>query len=217
MSFYKGNEHIAETIWKSWTSLFEHYPDEVNTIPRIGDGVAFLNENTISAAKFHLQLNFHINDSPYMMAWYIISFFIMLFCTYYIVERNYIIREGRTERMEAQGIKAGNILLFQFIAMSPILTILSCDYGRTIMYCVTSAILLSYIIERYKFVVHTPSWLENVSAKFEVICSNKKYISSPWMYILVVCLYPMGYFGGVRFPIDTLVKRMAGYIYNCLF
>lgn len=217
VSFYKGNELVAETIWKSWTSLFEHYPDEANITSQIGDGVAFLYENTISATKFHLQLNFHINDSLFMMIWYVCSFFILLFCTYYLTERNFLIKEGKIERIESQGIKAGNILLFQFLAMLPMLTIFSCDYGRTIMYCVTSSILLSYVLTKYNYVFYTPSWLENVSEKFDVVCGDKRYMSSPWMYILVVCLYPMGYFGGMLFPIDTLVKRMVGYVYHSMF
>lgn len=216
VSIYKGNELMADAIWKSWESLFERYPDEINNTP-IGDGVEFLDEDILSATKFHMELNFHINDSLYMMVWYIISFFILLFCTYYLVERNFIIRKGKLERNDLQGIKAGNILLFQFCSMFPMLTIFSCDYGRTIMYCVTSTILLAYIIEKYKFVVHAPSWLENLSAKFEAVCSNKRYMSSPWMYLLIVCLYPMSYFGGVRFPIDTLVKRIVGYIYHSMF
>ena len=218
VSIYKGNGHIPEIIWKSWASLFVHYPDEMGGTPQIGHGVAFLYENSISAAKFHLRLNFHIDDSPYMMIWYVISFFILLFCTYYLVERNFIVRRGNVERMESQCIKAGNILLFQFLAMLPMLTVFSCDYARTIMYCVASTIFLTYIIEKQKFVVYTPSWLENVSAKFEAVCSNKRYMSSPWSYMLIVCLYPMSEFGGVLFlPVNSSVKRVIGYVYHSIF
>lgn len=212
VSYYKGNMQVAQLIWNSWDSLFKDYPIYGHNSVVMGNSVRFLNENLVSAAIFHLNSNFRVNKSAYIFLWHLLSFILLLMSTYFLVERHGDMGGAKKSK---DRILVGNILLLQFVFMIPMFTVLSCDYARTIMYCVASSIFLAYTLRKENMKICIPSCVYDVSQKIERLCLKYKYLSSPWTYLIIACMYPMSYVGsGPRFPIDCMIKKTIGLIYH---
>lgn len=209
----KGTGNISYDIWTSWTPLFRTYP-ESNSLPCIGEGVAFLERKFPSTAGFHLELNYCIwGYSLTLCLQRIFSVIITLFATYFLLTYNpYINLKNRTVIINKRtGI--GLILLIQYFSMIPMFTILSCDFGRTILYCVISSTIAYYFIKRNNIQIHTPRILSKYPALFFY---NSQHISHNvlWIYLLTILLYPIRAFGGIVFPDDCYINKLIHFIYT---
>lgn len=195
----KGNPETAQTIWNSWIPIFENYPDD--SLTRMGLGVEFLGRESIGTMFYHLNLNFQYTKGLGATLLSITSMLLTLLCTYYIVMMNpWINIKNRTISTAGDNTQTGNLLLFQFVAMLPMFTGLSCDGGRTIMYSVASALFMHLALKENGLSLKETYLIGDFSTKFSRIASTNRYLSSYWMYVLVVLLYPLNAWGATVIP-----------------
>lgn len=191
----KGTPGCASTIWHSWDNLFNKYVENGYDTETIGEGVEFLEHSMTSAFKFHLNKNFLFVDfSPSIESICpFLTFLLVLILTYYLTTRFFAIdTENKRVALNKQHKSISTILLIEFIAMLPMFTVLSCDYGRTITYCVVIALMLSGLMHRFN--VSLEKDIPLVSS-FSTMIQNKidktPILNSVWIYLLTLLIYPM--------------------------
>lgn len=202
---------VASDIWESWMPAFIEYPERQG-IPRIGNGVAFLNNDLMNAIHFHLEENYHIfSHSLSTCLQRILSVGIALTATYFIMKYNLRMDLKNKEVYIENRSGIGIIVLIQFIAMIPMFTILSCDFGRTILYCVVSTIFIYYAIDVNKISINCQPIIQKKTFSLDNSIINNRYIL--WLYIITVSFYPIRAFGGIEFPIDCFLNKFRWFVF----
>ena len=203
----RGSVSAAHDIWNSWEPLFTAYP-ESDIRPDMGYGVAFLQNGFIGTAKFHLDCNFKIaGDSLFRCLVYIVSFIIALSFSIFLLSHNPHLNLKQKSIELKRNRNIGTILIIQFVAMAPMFTILSCDYGRTFPYCIVSSIFVYYFILKNNLQLYLPKIFSNkpIWSQLQEVSVNHNIL---WLYILVVLCFPIRFWGGVVFPIDCLINKL---------
>lgn len=102
-------------------------------------------------------------------------------------------------------------MLFQLVMMLPMFTVLSCDYGRTIPYCMYTTFMLVHLMDRYQLRFSLP-WLGSCVLDAGRTLKNRyPALSSPWLYFSIVLLTPMrSHF--CPHPLDNVVGRWIEWI-----
>lgn len=139
---FKGTASQTDAVWHSWTPLFNYLNIEQPEIPK---AISFLSksENTTSVFLHHLRINYGIDSdwiigfNPNLVFSSILFFIGIYFLTLTIPQRCYIRESNKI---------LSNLYLFQFACLIPMFSILSCDFGRTILYVVFTSYYLLYLI-----------------------------------------------------------------------
>lgn len=162
---WKGNDDVAYTVWHSWDAAFKIYPDATLATGQISGAISFLGVSLEEAAKFHIGLNFLQDDDMHSTLWHIASFLLMLTLLFYMTIRNPQISVWPA-KVDSSVVRPllGNLMLVQIVGMLPLLTVLSCDYGRTVLYCAVPPIFMYYLLLRFGVRLHCPDRIPNVSA-----------------------------------------------------
>ena len=213
-SVFKGTNKIATTIWDSWMPAMKCYPDRGETSGKIGDGVAFLSNSTMDAINLHLKYNFQVQEHNFFLTlWCILSLLLMMTIMYYIIIKNpHVDSKCKSVTIPEGHFRMGNMLLIQYLMMLPMLTVLSCDYGRTIMYCTVSVIVMEFALRKNEISVTCPKGLGNTS---KLVCKwfNKKRIgNSGWLYLACVVMFPISKYCYIHFPNDCLAIRIVSMV-----
>lgn len=145
---FKGSSTIPDVIWQSWYEVFRAYPESNVPLSElcsdIGQGVVSLSWTTLDTMLFHLNVNcfgyFSANRYVILSAG-ILLWLWMLLGNYYIVSRLNTISFRKDATALHTETETGNTLLVQCLFMMPLLTVLSCDFGRTIPYWVLSSLM----------------------------------------------------------------------------
>lgn len=206
VSIFKGNADISANIWNSWKDLFTNYPD-TSSPQEIGDGVFWLSKNLDFATSFHLSANFRTHyHNIFIISYCIAGLLSLLLMTLYLVIKNPSLQRLQFN-YERSHYLLGLILAFQFLAMTPMFTILSCDYARTVLYCVVSTILY------YNFLVQNPvhtksctlissiyhhSPIQSVITQLKNYCPKKHH----YIYPIILLIYPIHITGCIHIPMD---------------
>lgn len=183
---FKGDLTIAETIWKSWESIFKEYPSDYSS-STIGEGVGALAWEATNTFADHLSSSYMGFYSPsYARIPIVLTNFI---ATYFIISRVNTINMGLTHKKQMDNVTMSNIAIIQFFALLPMYTFLSCDWGRTIPYWVISSLFFYHIFKdvNYEF----PRFITHISRKMQNLISENFVFSSPYTYILLVFLIPI--------------------------
>lgn len=203
---------VANDIWESWMPAFVAYPEKQG-IPRMGNGVAFLNNDLMSAIHFHLDENYYIySHSLFLCIQRILSVGIALTATYFIMKFNLHIDFKKKEVYIEKMNGIGNIVLIQFIAMIPMFTILSCDFGRTILYCVVSSLFIYYSIDINKISTICQPLISKTTTMLSLDNPIIKSRYMLWLYIITVSFFPIRAFGGIEFPIDCFLNKIRWFV-----
>ena len=206
VSVYKGNWNVATSIWQSWMPMFLEYPD--STTPLMGLGVEWLySRSVIEASKFHLDWNFMTHQGTLVdVIRCMLTLCLTFACTYFVVLRSHFFNfRKKCLENHHHGITVGNILLLQFVFMIPMFTILSTDYGRTILYCVVSSIFIAAQLRLKGIALHIP--LLNISERIDRFVSHNKILSSYWTFYLVIMLFPIRTWHYITLPNDMFLYK----------
>ena len=202
--FMKGSESIAQEIWESWTPIFLAYP-ESDALPEVGCGVAFLQRGVLSTAGYHLELNYCIWGYPLIVCIQrIIGVLISLYIIYFLFTYNPRIDFKKMDVSIGKQNGISNILLVQYFFMIPMFTILSCDFGRTIPYCVISSLFAYYHLIQNNICIHLPHFVSRLS----IFSYNKQYDLNKallWLYFTMVMFFPIRGAGGIEFPGNSYI------------
>ncbi len=197
----RGNENVATEIWKSWENTIITYPDGFSTansvidavtpsylsthsvsLINIGEGVNALTWNTIETFYTHFFGNYIGMHYPYVRA---IKKILYIAGTYYLVTRINTVNPRFSYPLKSvDTIKMSNILLFQFIFMLPLFTILSVDWGRTLPYWVFSSLFAYHFFDRIDIPI-----INRISIKFQQKLENT-FCNNPYVYLVVLISIP---------------------------
>lgn len=197
----KGDSDISQIIWHSWHDAFRMYPD--NSMQEIGEGVKFLSNRMEDAFLMHLDMNFQYQKGFLYILWSILSLAATIWCTYFLLVLNPHI-DLRTKSITRPNNNAtlGCIVLFQHLVMVPMYTVLSCDYGRTIMYSVISSILMLYVLKTNN--IRIPAFEHTTTGIMLPDKDRAAWLYSYWFYTVVVLFFPLTACGSINIPFNSL-------------
>lgn len=182
----KGDIHVAEAIWNSWKEVFDAYPS--GQIPvEMGQGVQALAWDSNSTFIKHFQSLYFGQLNIVYWRPLIVLFFLL--STYYLLTRINSVNMGLYKVKAMNHIYISNVAIIQFIAMLPMLTILSCDWGRTIPYTVVSSLFFYHIYRDCN--IRFPDPISNLSSRTQQYISNSRLLSSPYTYIILIIITPV--------------------------
>ncbi len=197
----RGDAAMAQTIWQSWEPCFLRYPYPSDN-SGIGLGVEALGWNVFDTFAFHLRLAY-VGIKPSLLTIPLICY--MLAGTYYLMVCHDVAkvpfwpRRPENPVVPAKGSADGevqssamlglsNVLLFQFVAMLPMFTVLSCDWGRNItLCCVSTFFMLHFFPNAGNQIPH----LAKVSKPLLSLFDRHRWLRSPYLYVFVALTIPM--------------------------
>lgn len=196
----KGNLNIGQTIWDSWADCMRTYPDGTGS-SEMGYGQLALGWTMPSAFMYHLRVGY----MGYYFSWQTIpSIVFILVATYYLVVCMNVVRMPFFPLGKIDSKALSNVLLFQFLVMLPMFTVLSCDWGRNISLCVISAFFLVYFFpEASKRLL----WIDGLSERLLRLIDRWLFLQSSATYLLVVFLLPLPICEAPHFQ-DALIARL---------
>ncbi|MBQ0075462.1 MAG: hypothetical protein KBT34_14880 [Prevotella sp.] len=215
ITLMKGNEEIANSIWRSWSNLFVRYPEE--NIPDIGAGVRWLTNGIKDTTEFHLDLNFQMHLGILAITKNIIMLLITLFTTYFLMLRNLYVDFCNKRIIYSENNTAiANTLLIQLFFMTPMFIFLSTDYPRTILYCVVTSVFIVYSLKKYNLTIYYPKTGSDISLNINKYVERSNIYSNPCFYFSIVLLYPISQFGYIRLPYDCLLYKYLSFVKYCI-
>lgn len=207
----KGNRDIASSVWQSWNDLFVMFPEE--RMPYMGEGVRWLTCDTKEVALLHLDMNFQTHSGLLGVAKCFLLLSVTLFFTYFITLRNlYVDISKKRLTISSNNSSIANILLLQFIFMIPMLTFLSTDYPRTIMYCVVTSVFVVYSMKRHNVEIYCPKRCLNISLCINQYINKSRLLRNPWVFFIFIICYPISFFGCISLPGNILIYKYLSYI-----
>ena len=201
---FKGNQETANIIWNSWNKIFIAFPDNDNTTS-IGDGVNALSWGAQETFINHLKAGYIGTNSPSFIRIPIVLFNIL--AAYLLVTRINTIDMGIYKNKQMNHVLMSNVLLIQVVAMIPMFTVLSCDWGRTIPYWLLSSLFFYHIFkdEKIEFLHH----LTKTSQITQNYISYNPLLRNKYTYLLLVLLSPIP---GACAPFDSANTFQQGFI-----
>ena len=201
---FKGNQETANIIWNSWNKVFIAFPSNDSTTS-IGAGVDALSWGGQETFINHLKAGYIGSNTPSLMRIPIVLFNFL--AAYLLVSRLNTIDMGIYKNKQMDHLLMSNILLIQFIAIIPMFTILSCDWGRTIPYWLISSIFFYHIFKNEK--IEFMYQLTKVSQKIQNHISRNSILHNKYIYLLLVLLSPIP---GACAPFDFGNTFQQGFI-----
>ena len=127
-----------------------------------------------------------------------------LFFIYYLASRIlFVFRTPRSELQNNDKTLLSSILVFQFIMLIPMFTVLSCDTGRVVLYWLSSSYIFFLLIPREVLGSIFPQWflrsVNIVNEKIDTLLLPTKGFMA--LLILFVTITPVFFF------IDVAMRR----------
>ncbi len=208
---FKGDDSVAKDIWDSWQPCINTFPlAPYDRELAYGEGVNALTWDTLNTARFHLRENFTGVFCKMIPKW---PFMIYNFITiYYLVTRINTVDLKWNHLKPANTVLLSNILIIQGCCMLPMFTILSCDWGRTIPYWLTTTFIAYHYFKKDTTIM--PSWLSNTSKFLQTKIENCKILNNPWCYICVLVTLPVAAVGGCNIWTIEIFRILDFWGYN---
>ena len=197
---FKGNENVAQAIWDSWVPVVGRYQADVS---KMGWGVFALTWSPEMIFPSHFSTSLMGDASP--AVWRIPLVLLNLLAGYYLVTRLNAVDMGLYRPKTMNHVMMSNVALIQFVAMLPMFTVLSCDWGRTIPYWVISSLMFYYVFKQEPATFASP--LTSMSSRIQEKISKSKVLSSPYTYILLVLLAPVPTYNAPLDHVNTFQQR----------
>lgn len=214
--FYKGGDaDTPNKIWSSWHSLFLTFPCEYPMeISCPGQGVDYLNNTLLSSVKHTVTMLFRLNESIKHILYSGFLLCISFPMIYFVVTRtpSYNLKTKTLTQNNCE-MQFSNIFVIQVLAMMPMFGILSCDFGRTMPYCIYTTFMIVHLSIKYNVNLRYPESLDRFSSRIQHFINRQKTLSSFPFYLLVLFFVPLrGCYGPeVR---DTLIYNIFLFIRN---
>lgn len=183
---FKGDQITAENIWSSWADVFNNFPCYCDTTV-IGEGVDALTWGAQETFVNHIKAGYLGSHSP--SYWRIPIVLFNLLTSYLLVSRINTVDMGLYRMKQMDNVLMSNILLIQLVAMMPMFTILSCDWGRTIPYWLLSSLFFYHILKDEQ--IEYQPFLTRVSQNIQNVVSNNLILRNNYTYILLTLLSPI--------------------------
>lgn len=181
-----GNLEIAHAIWDSWIPHFDY------ETKKIGSSVKALALSSSGTFTRHLDINFtYINKN-------IISFWIWIItipAIYYIVT-NVLLVFRKTKNIFTNDDKTifSSVLMFQFVCLLPLFTILSCDYIRVIFYWIASSFAILLLVSKDSLKNLFPLWFISIVQRFNNCLINVIHPTKTVLIFLMMFIGISAYF-----------------------
>lgn len=154
---YKGNAEMTTPIINAVSSHFPYLIEEQIPWPFV-----YVDADSIDVMKTHLGINFlHVLHTVPIPA-FIITFLIWIMIFYLSI--GFPTCFSKTVFGKSAQNSLANIIFFQFIALLPMFTILSCDISRVSVYWIISSFIVFFIIpESQTGSMFKPFWVKTTS------------------------------------------------------
>lgn len=193
---FKGDQQMAESVWASWGAVFDTYqPGKAEA--EVGLSVRALGWNAMETFYNHLYTGYVGCHDPRL--WRIPLALINLPITYFLLTRLDSVRTGVYPQRAMSHAIMSDIVLVQFVALLPMYTVLSCDWGRTLPYLVISSVFFFHLFKQEQPLFSRR--LSMVSARLQNGISAIKPCHLATVYILLVLLAPIPRYYA---PLDTI-------------
>lgn len=194
VGYYKGDDEVVKNISNSWDPLFPNLVQNGGTLKSLG-------WETLPTMKFHFRVNF-VESSLGFIGFIIRP--ITLFLIYYLASRIlFVFRTSRSELQNNDRTLLSSILIFQFIMLIPMFTVLSCDAGRVVLYWLSSSFIFFLLIPRellkYIFPQYFLRSITKIDQKIDILLPPTKGLMA--LLVLVITMTPVG------FHIDEAMSR----------
>lgn len=182
---FKGNEQVVESICKSWSFIYDgfSFKQHQNSITAIG-------WETFNTFCTHFRENF-LAGFFIVSGWYskpiiwLLIVFIMpniLFC-----KRNWESNKSAPDITRMLGI-----MIFQFLSLIPMFTLLSCDGSRICFYWTVSTLLIYFSVPHDVYLKIAPPILIKAASYLQKNIFFKKSTIISVILMLVICITPVG-------------------------
>lgn len=174
---YKGDITYSKVIWQSWHDYFIHYDAEAAVTPvteTVAKSVQSLAWKINRTLLFHITVNFKIASwgIPSVLFW-----MLAVYMYYYMMMQQNKLREiiiGESNNNRIDSLLLSNVLIFNFLFMLPMFTILSCDFSRSFIFLSVSS-LATYCIIPHDILRDT---IINKLSSLSIVCCN--HVNSGW-------------------------------------
>ena len=182
--FFKGNQEIADLIWKSWIPVINAFPD----FSQGGKvyGMDALTWKTLDTILLHLRLSYlGINASAFRVVLVIFNWLSI----YYLLTRLDVISMKTRKNTAMNHTYMSNIVIIQFLSLLPMFGILSSDWGRILPYWSITSVFIYHIYKTDSIIF--PSHLTKISTSLQgYIVKHKKILLSPYFYVFLIMISP---------------------------
>lgn len=207
----KGDASVAESIYQSWSHIFPAYQGELprNSIQAIG-------WETWDTIKFHLHLNF-LTQSSFLVGWYSkpILWILILFTFSNVLFvgsklSGYSVAKYRHCLL--------SVMVFQFVSLLPMFTVLSCDASRICFYWIVSSLIILFCVPRYKITKMFPKLYLGIITKMTRIFVFRKSQVIAVILMLIISVSNVGtnVAAVIKFSVIGTCVTYAGIIYRIL-
>lgn len=191
---YSRNGAQADAIWQSWMPYMT--ADGYNPADGMGGAVEFLKLANDYVFKMHLESSFGDNV-PLSVATLIIVLSLAFFLCTNVPQIN---KTRKTITCNEYAGKLGRILIFQLLVQSPLFTVLSTDYGRTLPMSLYTSFFLFHYSHVNGINIHVTPPLEKAADKLTGMFNRVPLFSNTYFL----------HTGCTRFPIpDVHAVTMA--------
>lgn len=206
---FKGDAHVAQAIWDSWIPIVDHYQPGLDDM---GYGMVAMTWDVKWAFAGHLSSAYIGDVNPQF--WRIALVLLNLLAVYYLTTRLDCVNMGPYPSRSMNNVLMSNVVLVQLVAMTPMFTVLSCDWGRTLPYCAISSMFFYHTFKNGP-VAFMP-WLSSLSSRLQSFISRNRVLRSPYTYILLVALAPVPNYKAPLDHINTFQQKFF-YMLSDLF
>lgn len=145
----KGDYNSSIIIWNSWKAFFSQYDVVAFNTPvyeTLSASIKSLAWTAEYAFNFHITSNFKITSFG-IPSWLYWGFSIIAY--YFLMMHPNIFYKEKQSHLNS--LIFSNILIFSFICMIPMFTVLSCDFSRSFVFLSVSVIMAYCILPTEKF------------------------------------------------------------------
>jgi len=182
--YFHGNPDTAQTIWESWTGLFNQAASDV------GKSVNAIGWTSGDTFLFHFNHNFLSHNQGVFSS---VVWIIILPVVYYISTNVLLVFRGKSDFCDRHKTVLSSVLIFQFLCLSPVFLVLSCDYVRVIFYWVASSFAIFLLIPMATIETLTPctfrTFVERINQKLTNFVQPTKTVLTVFMLFIGIANY----------------------------
>ncbi|MDR0542804.1 MAG: hypothetical protein LBH19_11435 [Dysgonamonadaceae bacterium] len=204
---YKGDYQIAQAMWDSWVSVANQKSANVDASSHAA--LSAIGWETLPVFKFHFLTNFFKIDYNILslVAWSVV------FLSIYYIATNilFVFRKNEKDFTDKNKTVLSSVLIFQFMCLLPVFTVLCCDYGRVIFLWMASSFAVFILIPANMTEKIFPAGFFHLAERINNGLSN---ILRPTKTVLILLVM----FTGVS-DYDFFIQHVVSstFIYNVLF
>lgn len=208
VSYHKGDLQMAQLIYDSWLPVKSDLkplvlkPNDLDII-----SLSAIGWDAKWAFLFHIKYNFGAVDRGMSS----MIFWPMIFVSAYFIASNFLLVFRRRPDIftDRDRVLLSTVLLFQLACLLPMLTILSCDLGRTMFYWIGSSYAVLLWVPKHKIENLFPQWMFSTAERVNTFLSNILRPSKTSLTLLLLFLGTRYY----RFdPAYIFEKSMVGQV-----